>query len=310
MHPSADSKLPAITKLYEKVPADQIATLHQFRRAHPYKHIVIGEMRWEYISSGQGTETLLLLPGALSTAESLFPLISGLEKDFRIIAPSYVLSLGMKELTDGIARILEAESLKQIHVLGGSFGGLVAQYFVRRHPAKVRSLVLSHTFVLSPKYAKPLWLAGKLFSLFPASLFAPIIKLRLQKLLFSTLRSAKHPELELWRAYLNEAIASGLLKDVFLQQNKCLLECAQQPQFTSDDLKEWSGRILIIESDNDPAIRAKDRRLLRSTYPQAEVHTFHGTGHASSIIRRKEFIDLVKDFVQAPIQPRSNSLTS
>ena len=162
----------------------------------------------------------------------------------------------MAELCDGIARILQAESQQPVHVLGGSYGGLVAQYFVRRQTDKVRSLVLSHTFVLTAKYAKPLWIAGKLVALLPRSVFVPLLKLRLNKLLLSSLRAANHPETEFWRAYLNEAIASNLLQEVFLHQNKCLLGCAREPQFTSDDLKDWRGKILIIESDNDPGIGA------------------------------------------------------
>jgi pimeloyl-ACP methyl ester carboxylesterase len=287
----------AFDKLYEKVPPDQIDRLRHFRLTHPYKSLIVDDIDWEYISCGQGAQGLLLLPGALSIGESMFPFISAFENEYRIIAPSYALSLGMAGLCDGIARILDAEGLQQVHVLGGSYGGLVAQYFVRRHPNKVRSLVLSHTFVLAAKYAKPLWIAGKLFPALPRSVLAPIIRLRLEKMLLSTLRAAKHPELELWRAYLNEAIASDLLKEVFIHQNNCLLTCVQQPQFTSEDLKEWPGKILIIESEDDPAIGAKERKMLKSIYPQAQVQTFHDAGHASSILKREEVISIVRSFL-------------
>jgi len=284
-------------QLYRKVPAEQVGRLKEFRLSHPYKQLTIGDTKWEYISCGQGDQTLLLLPGALSVGESMFPLISAFENEFRIIAPSYSLSLSMTGLCEGIAHILERESLNQAHVFGGSYGGLVAQYFVRRYPAKVRSLILAHTFVLSPKYAKPLWLAGKLFPAFPQSLFVPILRLRLDRILLSRLRAVRHPEAEFWRAYLNEAIASDLLKEVFIHQNTCLLDLARQPQFTPDDLNGWRGSILIIESDDDPAIPAKDRALLRSIYPQAQVHTFRDAGHASSILKRKEVVSIIKNFL-------------
>ncbi|HEX6730860.1 MAG TPA: alpha/beta hydrolase [Pyrinomonadaceae bacterium] len=287
----------AFDKLYEKVPADQVARLLDFRRTHPVKHLVIGGAHWEYIACGQGEQTLLFLPGALSIGESVFPLISALENEYRIIAPSYALTLTMTGLCDGIARILQVEDLSRIHVLGGSYGGLVAQYFVRRHPDKARSLVLSHTFMLTPKYAKPLWITGKLFSRLPRSVFVPMLKLRLNKILLSKLRKTGHPEHEFWRAYLNEAIASDLCKEVFINQNNCLLECMQQPQFTSVDLKDWQGKILIIESDDD-VISEHDRERLRNTYPHAEVYTFHGAGHASSILKREEVVSVIRYFLQ------------
>jgi pimeloyl-ACP methyl ester carboxylesterase len=296
-------KSAAFDKLYAKVPPEQVARLKEFRRTHPYQQVIVrdtkGDTTWEYISCGRGEQTLLLLPGALSVGESVFPFIEAFENEYRIIAPSYALALTMSGLCGGIAQILEREGLNQVHVLGGSYGGLVAQYFARQYPDKVRGLVLSHTFVLKPKLAKPFWIAGKLFPALPGKLFAPILRLRLNKILVSTLRAANHPETEFWRAYLNEAIASDLLKEVFIHQNKCLLELARQPQFTPDDLKAWRGRVLIIESDDDPAIRARDRALLRSTYPNAQVHTFSDAGHASSILKREEVFSIIRGFLDS-----------
>ena len=294
----------AFDEIYARVPKEQVTRLREFRLTHPYKQLTVGDTKWEYISCGQGEQTLLLLPGALSVGESIFPLITAFENEYRIIAPSYALSLTMKGLCCGLAHILETEALNQAHVLGGSYGGLVAQYFVRRYPTKAHSLILSHTFVLTPKYAKPLWIAGKLFPNLPQSLFIPILKMRLDRMLLSTLRTANHPEAEFWRAYLNEAIASDRLREVFIHQNKCLLELAHQSQFTPDDLKGWHGRILIIESDDDPAIRARDRALLRSTYPQAQLQTFRDAGHASSILKREEVFSIIRSFLHNFVQER------
>jgi pimeloyl-ACP methyl ester carboxylesterase len=294
---SQTQKREPFDELYEKVPTEQVARLKKFRLTHPYKQLVVADTKWEYICCGQGEQTLLLLPGALSVGESTFPFVSAFENEYRIIAPSYALSLTMTGLCHGLAHILETESRNQAHVLGGSYGGLVAQHFVRQYPAKARSLILSHTFVLTPKLAKPLWLAGKLFPAFPQSLFAPILKMRLNKMLLETLRAANHPEAEFWRAYLNEAIASNLLKEVFIHQNKCLLDLAHRPQFTPDDLKGWPGKVLIIDSDDDPAIPARDRALLRSTYPEAQVHTFRDAGHASSILKREEVCSIIRSFL-------------
>ena len=295
---SPTSKSTRFDNLYANVPAEQVDRLKQFRRTHPPKQQVVGETTWEFIACGQGNERLLLLPGALSIGESMFPLITAFENQYQVIAPSYPLSLKMKGLCDGIASILEAEGVTQAHVFGGSYGGLVAQYFARAHQAMSSSLILSHTFVLTPKLRKPLWVAGKLFPVFPKRLLRPLLKLRLNRMLLATLRAAKHPEAEFWRAYLDEAIASDLLKQVFIHQNKCLLDLTQQPQFTPDDLKGWPGRILIIDSDDDPAIGARDRDLLRRMYPSAQLRSFTDAGHASSILKREEVVALIKSFMR------------
>jgi hypothetical protein len=128
--------------------------------------------------------------------------------------------------------------------------------------------------------------------------------LRFNKILLSTLRDVKHPESEFWRAYLNEAVASVHLKEVAVHQIRVLLDLARQPRFSPEDLKAWRGGILIIDSDNDPAISAKDRRLLRNTYPQAQAHTFHGAGHASLILMREEVFSIIRCFLDAPAGKR------
>jgi pimeloyl-ACP methyl ester carboxylesterase len=291
-------------EIYARVPAEQVERLKEFRSTHKYKHLLVDGAEWEYISCGRGEQALLILPGGLAVGESAFPLITAFEKEYRIIAPSYALSLTMTGLCDGIAHILETEGVHQAHALGGSYGGLVAQYFVRKYLDKARSLILSHTSIMTPKFEKPLQIAEKLSRVLPRSLFAPLFKLRLNKIILSTLRAAKHPEFEFWRAYLNEAVASGRLNEVAVHQNKCLLDLTRQPQFTPEDLKGWRGRILIIDSDNDPAISAKDRDLLRNTYPQAQSHTFHGAGHASSILKREEVCSIIRCFLDEPATRR------
>ena len=71
--------------------------------------------------------------------------------------------------------------------------------------------------------------------------------------------------------------------------------------FAVDDLKEWPGKILIIESEDDPAIPAKARALLRATYPQAAVQTFRDAGHASSILKREETLAAIRKFLRGVV---------
>ena len=183
-------------QIYANVPAEQVDRLQEFRRSHPRKRLAYGGAQWEYIACGRGEQTLLLLPGALSVGESIFPLITAFQNEYRIIAPSYALSRTMTGLCEGIDNILAAEGVNRAHVIGGSYGGLVAQYFVRMFPERTCSLVLLHTFLVTPKLELPLKLTGWLLPMLPSTLLVPLLKLRLNKLLLSTLRRRKHPEYE------------------------------------------------------------------------------------------------------------------
>lgn len=74
----------------------------------------------------------------------------------RVIVPAHPSVATMDALVDGITAILQREGVEQAHVMGGSYGGFVAQVFVRRHPQLTRSLVLSHTL---PPYPE-IWQRG------------------------------------------------------------------------------------------------------------------------------------------------------
>src|SRR5690606_15895175 len=45
-------------------------------------------------------------------------------------------------LADDLGDLVDALGFEQVHVLGTSFGGAVAQQFALRHPEKLRSLIL------------------------------------------------------------------------------------------------------------------------------------------------------------------------
>jgi len=51
----------------------------------------------------------------------------------------------MEGLADALARMLDAQGIAKIALVGGSMGGVVAQHFVLRHPARVERLLLVAT---------------------------------------------------------------------------------------------------------------------------------------------------------------------
>ena len=137
-------------KFYKKVPHDQIEKLKRFRSTHPYKQLTVDGTNWDYISCGQGKETLLLLAGGTGFGEGSSMLFAPLEAKYRIVSPTYPAVTTMKELADGIVKILEAEGISRVNIIGQSLGGMLAQVIAHKHPDKVNKLILSHTTTTSP----------------------------------------------------------------------------------------------------------------------------------------------------------------
>lgn len=292
-------------RYYRDVQRHEVSELARFRATHPLKHTFVHGVRWEYIAAGRGSEALLILPGLLGFCEMSFQHIRAFEGEYRVIAPSYPFEITtMEQMTDGVAAILAAESIREVHVLGGSYGGMVAQCLVRSYPHKVMSLVLSHTGGPRPDRAATNRRFIALLRLLPMSLLRFMLKGATRR----SLRDAPE-QIPFWEAYSNEKIARVSKADL-IGRYQVAVDFDAHAAFAPDDLKDWPGRILILEGDNDPIAEAPAREALKTLHPQASVHTFHGSGHVASIAKVDEYVAVIKRFLQSttPVQTLEASI--
>lgn len=278
--------------IYKNVPHEQRERLKKFRSTHPYEKCITDGVTWEYISCGKGDEPLVLLPGGIRFADTWFKLITALEDEYKIVSPTYPAVSTMAEMTKGVFTILEKERIDKAHIIGTSFGGWVAQCFVRSYPDAVKTLILSNTsgpdgvsrtmvrFAQAVTFMYPEWLIR---AAFPRNYF--------------TIFSVPDSEREFWKAYLKE-ISFRTNKDDITTQQECSLDFIKNYHFSKDDLPDWSGRILILESDDDSAIKESAREALKALYPHAYIHTFHNAGHTPGYADPKEYISVVKTFLK------------
>lgn len=261
---------------------EQLAEFRATYRVVERRH---GPLAWRYHRGGGGDETILWLTGVLGAGEFAFPRALALGRMWRMLLPDYPPARSLDELTDGLVALLDAEGVERAHVLGGSFGGMLAQHLVRRHPRRVRSLVLSHTAAphTSPM-ASPVLGALRLL---PGGVLRALFRRRLRP---TDLGDA------FWVRYFDECIAA-LERPDFLSRVALGVEFARG-RYATTDLDQWDGRILILESDDDPLMSPANRRALRELYPTARVHTFSGTGHAAAILQPGAYVDIVGEFLR------------
>lgn len=108
---------------------------------------------------------------------------------------------------------------------------------------------------------------------------------------------APYPEVsKFWEAYLKETF-SKMKKADFTGALDRMLDLYQNYLFSKNDLDNWAGKMLILDSDEDPMVSDEYRDAVLELYPMAEHHRFEGTGHAASIIEPDKYIRVVKDFL-------------
>jgi pimeloyl-ACP methyl ester carboxylesterase len=257
--------------------------LAEFRAAHPACRLAHRGTDWRYYAAGQSGESVLLLGGALGLAEFAFQQIRMLELHFRVLAPDYPAVPSLAEFADGLLALLDTEHIRTAHVVGGSFGGLLAQVLVRRAPKRVASLVLSHTGAPDGRRRR----AAQVVALLPAPLLRAALKARLGRTLAAT-----DP---FWRRYFEGAV-SRLSRADILSRFRLQAEFSAEAGYCPEDLTAWPGRVLVIEAADDPLFPPAAQQRLRALYPLAQVHQFQGTGHAAALLRPAEYAAVLTHF--------------
>lgn len=279
--------------IYSQVSAEKRNALLAFRANHPLSHVMHNDTDWTYITAGTGEQAVLLLVGGLRTADAAWRNIPMLTDEFRVITPTYPEAPTMEALTDGLAAVLASESIERAHVLAGSFGGMIAQVFVRRYPQLVSKLILSSTAVLNEDAVQRYRQGVEMFSPLPPEQVAEFAK----EMMFDIIAPPEDDH-AFYRAYLDELYSYRVSKDELLSTYHAIIDFAENYTFTADDLKTWPGEILILESDDDGTFDENARASVRVIYPQAKTHMFHGAGHSPGTTQRDLYWKIVKDFLR------------
>jgi pimeloyl-ACP methyl ester carboxylesterase len=271
---------------------DWQADLDLFRAVSATQQRVIDGPEWAYIQRGSGDQAVLILPGGLAVAETAFRYIQRLEARYRVLAPTYPETImTMAQLVEGLAKLLQAEQIPRIHVVGGSYSGLVAQCFVRHAPAVVEKLVLSDTGVPRRSRAYQLALYQPLLTHLPLGAVRGLSSCAVALFL------CKLPaHRAFWRHYFRQRIAT-MTRAAFVSHLAIWQDFDRSYQFAAHDLASWHGRMLIIEAERDGLFRRAERMALRELYPAAQVHTFESRSHGASLAHMDDYITVIERFL-------------
>jgi pimeloyl-ACP methyl ester carboxylesterase len=276
---------------YGNVLSPKADALAEFRRLYPEKTLRVGATEWRYRVIGTAGPVLLAIPGGELVDDLGFEFVLAMRGCCRLVYPAYPCVDSIEELASGLRAILDAEKIEQAAILGASFGGALAQVFVRKYPERISHLMLSNCGVplryLVPSMRFSKWIVQAL----PWSAISALLRRSMPKVL-----DPAGKDREFWNAYFDELLSVRLTKADMLANFRIQLDYHHRFHFMPDDLGDWHGKVLIAESDTD-VISSRRRRALRQTYPKAEVYTYHNGGHATMFLRFDEYLAMVKRFL-------------
>jgi pimeloyl-ACP methyl ester carboxylesterase len=270
------------------------AQYRAFCAAHPPRYRTIDGVVWEYLACGQGNEVMVLLPGGFGAATTAFQYALALGENYRVFSFSYPAALATAAaLADGVAAVLAAEGVRRAHVLGGSYSGAVAQVLLRRHPALLSSLILSHTTAPAPRRARWLLPALLLFATLPM----PLLRGALYLLNYAFL-PGRGPAQRFLRGHFAAMIAC-FERRAYTSRLRVMLDFDRNMRFAPADLRDWPGRLLLAEAAHDGMVRPAERAALQALYPQAQRRTFAQGRHADTVQSPAAQIAMIQEFLEA-----------
>lgn len=270
-----------------------------FREQHKVKSLLIDDNEWRYFSVGKGENTIVILPGGLGTSEAAFHYIKYFENKYNVIAPIYPNVYTMDELVEGLKIIIDHEAVTNINLFGNSFGGLLAQCYMKKYSKEVKNLVLAHTTTITSDYPieeaneriNSLKKASKMVELFPLFLLKTMYNKKFKKI-----SSKIVGEEEFWEQYFKELV-KNYDKNSLKSSLARMVDFSTNYKFKYDFLQDWNGGILIIEADDDNSFSAKEKEYLKKLYRSAKIHTDHGFGHVTTFVKRNEYMEYIDDFI-------------
>lgn len=276
-----------------------MSTTEQVRNPEIGKSVRANGIQTNYHDAGAGFPVLMIHgsgPGVSALANWRLT-IPALSQKRRVILPDMV-GFGFTERPKGIQYgletwvahaigLMDALDLKQVDLIGNSFGGALSLAIAARHPGRVRRLVLMGS-------------AGVDFELTPALNevwgYTPSFEnMRHMMDLFAYDRSLITDDLARMRY---EASLQPGLQEAYASMFPAPRQRAVEALCTPvSALRHLPHETLIIHGRDDKVVPPGNARLLNTYIANSQMHIFGKCGHWTQIEHSARFCRLVNDFL-------------
>lgn len=267
-----------------------------FLSSHPKLRLEEAGKTIPYYACGAGRRTLLTFAGGWGGVELAYETVLGFERRNRVVVVDISAFDDPDDMGRGVNRVLDAEGLGRVVVVGQSLSGIIGQSYFKRHFRRVDGLVLTNTLASRKERSKAWALA--LLKIIPLGLLKPLMRRKMTRL--AELPAGIAPDVLERRRFAMALL--GCMVDVywtkrtFLNVLKLALAFNERDGTTAGSFPGWNGRVLVVTSPDDPYY--PDAGHLMANLPNAEKYEFAaGFGHLAPQIHRDEFHELIQGFI-------------
>jgi 3-oxoadipate enol-lactonase len=253
-----------------------------------------------YETHGQG-EPLLLLNGVFMSAASWQSFVPALSAGRQLIMLDFFDQGKSQHLSGCYTQEIQAElayalvdhlGLKQVDILGISYGGEVAMLLSLQHPQTVRKLILANTTAYTNPWLKDM---GKAWEYAIASYDGrQFFKTCIPPVYSPAFYTRNIAWLEK-REELFVQLFTPAIYDAFLR----LIRSAEEFD-VRDRLHNIESDTLVISSDHDSVTPQEEQTMIARLIPGAKHVSINNAGHASMYEQPEAFALMVLGFLQTP----------
>jgi len=279
-----------------KVSPAESERFQAFLSSHEERRLEADGRTIPYYACGAGRKTLLTFAGGWGGIELAYETVLGFEPRNRVVVVDVSAFDDPETMGRGVNRVLDAEGVGRVVVVGQSLSGIIGQSYFKRHYRLVDGLVLTNT--PAPRKERSKKWALLLLKLLPLGWLKPLIRRKMTRL--GELKADLAPEV-LERRRFAMALIGCMVDTYWTKKNmlnifKLAFAFNERDGYSMDSFPGWRGKALIVTSPDDPY--HQDVGLLLKNLPNAEKYEFPpGFGHMAPQIHRDLFHRVIQEFV-------------
>ncbi len=291
----------SLDTIYQIAPPAAYKRLQGFREAVPPRTYDVGKDMYRVWEIGSGSRAALFLPSGMGHGEIWFPYLTELSSSIRVIAISYPAKKTFEAYCQQIHELLRRLEVEKVILVGHAIGGLLAQTYVRLYPDEVEGMVLCMTGApakgLNTEDRNKWYERRKMFKNYLLSPFDPLRARMAYRTYYNMCTPELEEELLFWRAFIAETYEYHIFKKQHMYLNlRAVPDLYRRLPFDQEDLKDWPGRVMILQAEKDQYYSENEKQRLRDLYPNAQVEELVAAGQMALLADERHAIGLMRDF--------------
>ncbi|MDO5558064.1 MAG: alpha/beta hydrolase [Oscillospiraceae bacterium] len=282
-----------LAKYYKRFPKKQISI-----KGKPFEY--------RYLKNADADKTLIFLTGGLGLSDLCYRYVSEFSKDFSVAVFDYPVAFRSNEqLADAIAVLIKYTEMKNVWLVGQSYGGMIAQVTAKRHPECVNGLVLSNTGTLASDmkfdgienlYAmmkKAQKFRDKYDKHMPMFILKPMLRQGIKMKLGKQDKSLCDFIMKFMDCAFDQ-----YTNEYLWHMDNLLADLRNEWGFKPEDFAYLKGKVLLMLSDDDKTFNQDVKDSLIKVMPQPKVRTDLTGGHLAMFFCRDEYMKTVRKFIK------------